>query len=61
MDFYVSQNGIPGNEVSCSPGTAEAPFSSLPEARDAVRALIRNGLTEPVTVHVTGANTALPV
>jgi len=52
MDFYVSKNGVPGNEVPGNPGTADEPFSTLDEARDAVRALINNGLTEPVTVHV---------
>ena len=48
--FYVRKNAS-GNGV----------FSTIEEARDAVRALIAAGLTEPVTVTSKPGNTGRPV
>lgn len=46
-EFYVSRQGCDKN-----PGTKDKPFASVERARDAVRALIAQGLTAPVNVHV---------
>ena len=48
-DFCVATSGSDTN-----PGTVEAPFATLPRARDAVRELKVKGLTAPVTVMVRG-------
>ncbi len=46
-DFFVSPSGSDTNA-----GTKEKPFASLERARNEVRALIKKGLAENVTVHV---------
>ncbi len=48
-DFYVSSGGDDSN-----PGTYAAPFASVKRARDAVRGLVNQGLTEDVTVWIRG-------
>jgi len=48
-DFHVAPEGADAN-----PGTQAKPFATLTAARDAVRALVRDGLTANVTVHVGG-------
>ena len=54
-DFYVAPTGNDSN-----PGSKEKPFATLVRARDAVRALKKQGpLTEPVRVHVAGGCYAL--
>lgn len=47
MIYYVATNG---NDKSA--GTAGAPFATVEAARDAVRAEIRRGLCEPITVKI---------
>ena len=47
MIFYVATNGNNQND-----GTAKAPFATVERARDAVRGVIREGLSEPVTVRI---------
>lgn len=45
--YYVSPDGKDSN-----PGTAEAPFATIEAARDALRTIIAEGLTMPLTVKV---------
>jgi len=52
--FHVAPNGNDDN-----PGTETAPFASLSQARDAVRAPIRDGLEHDVTVLVRGGTYCL--
>ena len=53
-DFHVLPKGNDAN-----PGTKDAPFASLGKARDAVRSLVKKGLTQDVTVLVRGGTYAL--
>ena len=53
-DFWVSPEGKLGN-----PGTREAPFAGLQQARDAVRSLISKGLDKDLVVSVAGGAYAL--
>ncbi len=46
---YVATDGSGGN-----PGTVEKPFATISQARDAVRKMIKTGLTQPVTIFVRG-------
>ena len=53
-DFYVAPDGEDTN-----PGTEAAPFASPARARDAVRALVADGLAKDVTVLVRGGTYVL--
>jgi len=48
-DFHVAVTGDDSN-----PGTASAPFATLPRARDAIRQRIASGLTQDLVVEIEG-------
>ena len=55
MELYVALNGRSG-----ALGTKESPFASIQEAKDKVRSLIKEGLSEAVTVHISEGNYSVP-
>ena len=50
-DFHVAMTGKDTN-----PGTADKPFATIAQARDAVRAIIKAGLTKDILVQIRGGN-----